>query len=252
MHFAICDDNYNEIKLIERYLLAEGYDVAVYESGEALLADYRDKGLRYDVLFIDLEMQGMGGFETIQAIYAIDDTALVIFVSSHHEYMPHCFACDPVWFIDKPVKQEMLEQALAHAKLRLERRAYVYTFSDSDQKLRLYAKEILYFEGQKHQIIIHLADGTTRTMRKTMKALEQELRKDFCRIHDSYIVNLQHLTFFGSETITEDTPTGPKKRKTGRTIVTLVGCADTLPVGRTYKQKVNEAFLRLQQEKYAR
>ena len=186
MHFAICDDNYNEIKLIERYLLAEGDDVTVYESGETLLADYREKGLRYDILFMDLEMQGMDGFETIQTIYAIDDTALVIFVSSHHEYMSHCFACDPVWFIDKPVQQEMLEQALVHAKLRQERREYMYTFADSDQKLRLYAKEISYFEGQKHHIVIHLTDGTTRIMRKTMKALEQELRKDFCRIHGEY------------------------------------------------------------------
>lgn len=67
MRFAICDDEQTAIDLLQdqfdlRPELAIEHDA--YTSGEALLAAYKN-GARYDALFIDMEMGGMNGIDTV-------------------------------------------------------------------------------------------------------------------------------------------------------------------------------------------
>ena len=59
MYIAICDDQYDDVRQIENALLAQGYEVEVYETGESLLAAYEQQGLRFDALFLDLKLQTM-------------------------------------------------------------------------------------------------------------------------------------------------------------------------------------------------
>lgn len=249
MDIALCDDLYEEVAVIESYLIAHGHHVDVYSSGEDLVAAYQ-KGARYDAAFIDMEMNTLNGFDTANAIREIDDTVLVSFVTSHHDYFAECFECGPVWFLDKPVQVSYLERAVAKTEQMLSRHCRTYTFSDSHQSVRLRCDEILYFEAQAHNIIIHEKNGDTHTIRKTMKELVQELEAGFCRVHNSYIVNLQYLTYLGSEEVVKGTATAAKKHKTGRTVVTLAYCDTNIPVGRAYKKNVNDAFIRFQQERY--
>ena len=53
MHVAVCDDHYMEVKMIEDYLTNQHIEVDHYESGEAIIAAYRDQGQRYDAVFLD-------------------------------------------------------------------------------------------------------------------------------------------------------------------------------------------------------
>lgn len=84
MRFAICDDEQTAINLLQdqfdlRPELAIEHDA--YTSGEALLAAYKN-GARYDALFIDMEMGGMNGIDTANAIRALDDEVIVVYVTA--------------------------------------------------------------------------------------------------------------------------------------------------------------------------
>lgn len=234
MNFAICDDNPIEIKPITDHLHASGHEVDLYESGEALVRAYRDEGQRYDALFLDLEMAGINGFETTNVVRAIDDTVLIVYVTSHHVLAQECFAYDPVWFIYKPVDLTILDRAVEKIAALLAARRYTYTFRDSHQSVRLRCEDILYIEAMNHNVTIHTKTGRSYTIRKSLKDIEQELGDSFCRIHASYLVNLQYLAYFGRDP------------KSGKDIAQLEHLDMLLPVGRAYKQNANALFLQFQ------
>ena len=232
MRCAICDDETIDIQPIEAFLQARHHDVDLYDSGEALLAAYKKAGVRYDALFLDMEMNALNGFDTANAIYAIDDSVLVVFVTSHDQYVFECFKCNPVWFLRKPVQESALTDAVQALEKRLTSQRRAFTFSDSRQSVRMRLDDILYVESLDHQLTLHTKTGDTYTLRRTIKDLADELGSDqFCRIHKSYLVNLEYVIGI-----------------VGDAVVMQHG-QEQLPVGRTYKQSANAAFLAYKKER---
>src|SRR3712207_357950 len=131
---AICDDSFSDYNHLESLLSERNILTEVYQNGEELLQDLCDNNRHYDVFFLDMEMgKGMNGFETADAIAAINDTACFIFVTSYTEYIHECFRCNPVWFLTKPIAPEMLEKALSALSVRLSRHRKTYTFIRSEE-----------------------------------------------------------------------------------------------------------------------
>ena len=221
MYIAICDDQYDDVRQIENALLAQGYEVEVYETGESLLAAYEQQGLRFDALFLDLKLQTMEGFDLANAIYAIDDSVLVVFVTAYSQYVFECFKCNPVWFLRKPINSNELNDALAHLAHRFKRRQRVFSFKDSRHSVRLRYDEI------------HTTADTTYTIRQPIKDLAEKLDTSFCRISKRCLINLNHLTAIS------------------HTEVTLTHCATPLPLGRAYRDHLNQAFLHFKEEEYS-
>lgn len=233
MYIAICDDQYDDVIQIENALLAQGYEVEVYETGESLLVAYEQQGLRFDALFLDLKLQTMEGFDLANAIYAIDDSVLVVFVTAYSQYVFECFKCNPVWFLRKPINSNELNDALAHLAHRFKRQQRVFSFKDSRHSVRLRYDEILYFEAKDHRIHIHTTADTTYTIRQPIKDLAEKLDTSFCRISKRCLINLSHLTAIS------------------HTEVTLTHCATPLPLGRAYRDHLNQAFLHFKEEEYS-
>lgn len=241
MKIALCDDEYIQVKFIEEYLRQRNDDIDYYESGEALVCAYRDGGQRYDVVFLDIEMQPVSGFDTANILYAIDDSVLIVFVTSHHQHIEEWFKFPAMWFLHKPVTEAELDEVLSRItdKYASLRQAFTFTFTDSHQSVRLRCDEILYFEAQDHDIIIHKKGGDTQSFRLTMKELEEKLGKSFCRVHASYLVNLQYVTFIGRES-----------KNSRQDIVKLAHCSQPLPVSRKYKPHLNDAFLNFKAKEF--
>lgn len=58
----------------------------------------------------------------------------------------------------------------------------------------VYTRDILYCQGQSSQTSIYLLDGNRIVVSRTLKQCESILAQyDFCRIHKSYIINLDHI-----------------------------------------------------------
>ena len=107
IRIAVCDDDERERKkllcLLEQYpgarLLAEEYS-----SGEALLA----AGKKYDILLLDIDMEGLDGIETARRIREADKEVRLIYVTNYRDYTIFAFAVHAFAYLLKPVEQEEL------------------------------------------------------------------------------------------------------------------------------------------------
>ena len=92
MKFAIVDDREPEAnlvkELIEAYADKNGLSIQLdcFPNGEAFLADF--SAFAYDIVFMDIYMDGMNGVETALEFRKTDTKSMLIFLTSSSEYMP--------------------------------------------------------------------------------------------------------------------------------------------------------------------
>ena len=176
MRFAICDDEQTAIDLLQdqfdqRPELAIEHDA--YTSGEALLAAYKN-GARYDALFIDMEMGGMNGIDTANAIREMDDEVIVIYVTSYTRYLKQAFGHNVLDFVEKSQLDTDLPHAIDTVARELARRRLSLSISDNKKAVYLYYDEIFYIESVAHYLEFHTKDTVYRS-RSSLSQLENSL-----------------------------------------------------------------------------
>jgi two-component system LytT family response regulator len=176
------------------------------------------KETRIDVLFLDIQMPGKGGFEVIEQVGEAR-MPVIVFVTAHNHYAVKAFEVHALDYLTKPVELERLRAALVRVKERIASRAALLTQehlesvlagleSGSSQRGE-YSNRILIHNGTKDSFVnvndiewIEAADyysclhvGTKSFMlREPIKRLAITLDpKRFVRIHRSIIANVDQV-----------------------------------------------------------
>jgi len=227
MKIAICDDNVNHINIIENYIdkfKKTSVECDAYTSGEKLVYAYREKKERYDVIFLDMEMEQLNGIETANHIREFDEHVIIVFITSYTEYMRDSFKCTPFRFLVKPVADEEFETVFYDISKKLSKQRKVFAFAENKAKVRLYCDDIIYCESQDHWIWIHTKEKVYKICR-TLTELHNQLNKEmFCRVHKSYIINFLYI-----KSIKDND-------------AELYHCDHPVPISRSYKKTVIEEY----------
>lgn len=146
------------------------------------------------LLFLDIDMPEMDG---LQFMRSLRKPPAIIFTTAHRNYAFEGFEMDIVDFLLKPIPFDRFYQSLQKFLLRSEKTEKASSdhdpastalfLSDGSRMLRIEPNKILYMEGMKDYIKVHLENGEV-VVKSTMKAMEEMLNDDFLRIHKSYIV----------------------------------------------------------------
>jgi two-component system LytT family response regulator len=181
-----------------------------------------------DLVFLDIQMPGIGGFEVVQQL-DVETMPIILFLTAYDEYAVQAFEVNALDYILKPIDEERLNQvldkvrenlsqkrALKHKRLLLKLVSNISgedinSFEDLEGKdvSSLVQKEpsrlairdggrttwvnqddIEWIDAAGDYMCVQ-AQGVTYIMRKTMKDLEKELDQTILqRIHRSTIVNI--------------------------------------------------------------
>ena len=116
----VIDDEKPTLSMFRLLLEAMGYEVLTAESGSAGLALFESKRPKF--VLTDIKMPDMDGLEVLSRIKALDPDAQVIVVTGHGdvELALDSLSLDATGFIDKPIRQEVLQRELARAHERLD------------------------------------------------------------------------------------------------------------------------------------
>lgn len=168
------------------------FSVSLFADGMDLTEEYRG-GL--DIILMDIKLKHMDGMEAARAIRRVDETVVIIFITSMAQYAVAGYEVDALDFVVKPVEYPRFEMKLQKAVKAVEktrRRKYLLLSFEGGRR-RVSTDEILYVEVRNHNLYYVTSDATY-VQRSSMADVQRELEEyHFVRCNQSYLVNLKNV-----------------------------------------------------------
>jgi DNA-binding LytR/AlgR family response regulator len=198
VQIGICDDRADDLKTLADALYAydDSFQITQYMDGEFLFEDCVDREILFDIIFLDIYMPGLNGIKTAEKIRAIMKDVIIIFVSSSNEHFPEAYDVFAFNYIIKPINTKKLNSILDQAFMNItkERRQQIQ-FTYKATNYRILCRDILYIESRDKIILFHMTDRSTLQCYAKLDEILKQLPEDsFIRCHQSYAVNVFHVT----------------------------------------------------------
>lgn len=192
MRISIVDDDAKWRERIKNEILQydkdRGFEIDIFKSGE----EYLESQEEYDVSFVDIEMPGVDGFETIRRAGMSGREGLYIILTTHAEMCRRGYWVNAFRYIDKGHLEE-IEEAIDSAALVLGRNERIMLNVIGSGLREIVLKNIIYIETERHYIVVHTKQGPLKCS-NNMKDVEDMLQgKWFSRCHNVFIVNLDEI-----------------------------------------------------------
>jgi two-component system LytT family response regulator len=152
-----------------------------------------------DVIFLDIQMPDISGIDFLKAL---EKRPAIIFTTAFSEYAIEGFELDVADYLLKPfdfgrflkavnkVTSRMEKDPIAKTSVDAGGRAQGFIFvKDGNKLVRVELKDILFIKGSREYVTIHTKDKKIMSL-QSMRNLEEELPREFIRIHNSYIINI--------------------------------------------------------------
>lgn len=194
MNIAICDnDRYNAQQLLYRIKGARAH--TLFPSAEQFLFAL-EGNVHFDLYLLDIFIGDANGIELGKRIRGIDSEALICFISSSRSFYAETFSIYAFQYLTKPVSQEAFQELLHKASERLSRdRERSITLACRCKTVIVPYGCVMYITGLSHTLYIYCIDGAVEQHTGRLDDLESQLDPTiFVRCHQSYIVNLYHVT----------------------------------------------------------
>jgi two-component system, LytTR family, response regulator len=208
---VIVDDEELARQILREFLSSHPEIELVAECANGFEAVKAVAELKPDLMFLDIQMPKLDGFEVLELIG--NETA-VVFVTAHDNFAIRAFEVHAVDYLMKPVGAGRFEAALKRAKERLESKAPSNAVSaaelaaaarppaqyleripvrDGARVFIIPVAKLDYVEAQDDYVAL-ASDGKKHLKQQTIASLETALDPSrFLRVHRSYIVNLERV-----------------------------------------------------------
>lgn len=165
--------------------------------------------LKPDLVFLDVQMPGMSGFELLQKLSPVPFN--VIFVSAYDRYAIKAIKFSALDYLLKPVDVDELLHAVSRVKEKMSSANYSVqsvlhnTRHDGGHIDRIavpstegidlfYTKDIIFCEADSCYTKLHFANKQSKLVTRVLKDFEDLLSESgFCRVHNSFLINLNHV-----------------------------------------------------------
>ncbi|MEO8577874.1 MAG: LytTR family DNA-binding domain-containing protein [Gemmatimonadales bacterium] len=184
-------------------LTALGIDV-VATYGDAVAARQGIVSLRPDMLFLDIEMPVMGGFELLNEFEPHELPPAIIFVTAYEQHAVRAFGARALDYILKPTAPARLRAAVERAVQRVEEARLAQAATDDKasylaqilvrdrgQTTVIPVSDLEWIEAETYYVRLHSARARSCLLRERMSVLESRLDPAvFFRCHRSAIIRL--------------------------------------------------------------
>lgn len=205
MDIAVCDDEKIIRERITDLINKQGVGCHIedFKTGNELLA----AGKHFDMIFLDIQMEGKNGIETARAIREYDRKAVIVFVTAMKEYVFEAFDVAAFHYLLKPIEKKKFTEVFDNAVKEIRERQRMQKaetptllIKAKNRSQMLKQSEIIFIENRANKVEIH----TTRDVIEvyyTMSKLEGELGSSFYRCHRGYLVNMDHIVEYSNDMI---------------------------------------------------
>lgn len=240
----IIDDEPNAVGLLALRLQQHCPHVEVLASctsshkGVQAILDHRP-----NLVFLDIEMPQMNGFQLLEAVGSIDFS--LVFVTAYDKFALKAFRYSAVDYLLKPIDTQELIQAVGRVEKQLQtspeqvdhlkQQLHPTTKLMPDKIALPYQngvtfvelKDIVYCESDDNHTKFYVAEGPHYLVTKSMRDIQELLEeRDFLRVHRQYLINLNHI----------------KKFVRGEGNYLIMSNQQSIPVSRAQRDRLMERF----------
>lgn len=196
---AVCDDverDLSEMAAVAAGLLKESGmepETQRFHSAAELLAA-RTRGASWDLILLDIMMDGKDGIELAESLRKAGDETDLIFITSSPEYALAGYRAYPVSYLLKPLTREKLGPVLSRCLERRQKLPSLVLDALDGGKLTLMLGEIRYIEVYRRELVVHCKDRAFSCVGPLNAVLDELPAESFYHCHRSYVVNLNQVS----------------------------------------------------------
>ena len=206
INIAICDDSAKDRENIRRYVSGyfesnpHNYQASEFEKGEDLLAEYMDELRVFDIIFMDIFMSGENGMQISKKIRQYSENVKIIFMSTSPEFALESYDVFAFGYLLKPLDHEKLRTLLDKYIKEVEANEKSLTINIKGRIHNIRYADIVYMESKTTAVIIHALHKERYKIYDKLDNIELRLEnRRFLRCHQSYIVNMDHVSSVDTE-----------------------------------------------------
>lgn len=246
---TIVIDDEPAARRLMKNLLREHSEIidVIDEAGHGKEAIEKIESLKPDLVFLDIQMPDMTGFEVIEKLTHKPN---IIFTTAYEQYAIKAFESFSIDYLLKPIREDRLERSLEKLQkfgllnqkidvgglqdiirqLHAPQKASALPIKSGDRIILLRFETIAFLEAQDKYVYVFTTDGQKYLTDQSLTALEDKLPSSFYRIQKSYIINKDkiremHRHFNGRYLFIMEDKTGSR-----------------LTSGRTYNDSIRQEF----------
>lgn len=229
---AFCDDEIAELnnlcELLGQYRTDRNQEIEqmTFQSPLDLLAEI-EKGIRFDILFLDVLMPGETGIDVAAEIRNYDSNVKIIFLTSSSEFAVQSYTVGAYFYQLKPIWKESFFRLMDAVLLECEKEqtnSLILRCKNGITRIEL--KHLEYCEVIHRTLFFHLTNGKVYESIGSLDELCRQLEPygGFLRIHRSYMVNLNYVKTLSYRGVT-------------------MSCLTQIPIPRGKYTEIKDAYL---------
>ena len=236
----IIDDEPDSVDLLELELAKSCPQVEVIATyNSSVKALKKIEALQPDLLFLDIEMPVINGFELLEKILHLNFS--VIFITAYNQYALKAFRFNALDYLVKPIEASDLIEAVTKAEKKIKPTSAQLSLVQRQLRGEIATRiaipgqngisfielnEIVFAEASNNYSKLILSDKRIFTVSKTLKDVQDVLEEShFLRVHRQYIINLNHVKQFNRNES-----------------ILIMDNGDHLPIARNQKEKLIEKY----------
>lgn len=207
IRIAIIDDEEEMLAIIHNHVqkavdFKQEIDIFTYSDPAEFLEEIA-KGMVYDILFLDIQLNGMDGLELGKRVLEKQPDIFLIFVTSYPEFAVESYVLDAYQYILKSDMEWRIPEIVGRLVRKISEQAKPYLFVGGTSKQRICRDEIIYVYKSKSEKYVQYitVNGEYRERITLSQVMEKLQSNEFILVARGYIVNIKYIVKMDGNTI---------------------------------------------------
>lgn len=189
MRIAICDDQQMFVDRLKILITDEEAEIYIFNTGDELLKS----DINFDIVLLDIEMPGIDGLGTAAELYKRNRKTLLLFITSHREYLTKGYEFRAFRYVLKSEPDEFVRQNIQDAIEEYRNYDFYITVNYKGTVAKVLSTQIIYIESLGHTITIHTENKDYIGQNKFKDICNLIAQHGFVQCHKSYMVNMRSI-----------------------------------------------------------
>lgn len=190
--YDVDDTSSQDLADIAENILAEN-NISGYTIEKCICQDELEEYPDIALLFVDISLKKENGMDVICKLKEKKKTIPIVFVTDTTNFVIESYDMEAFGYLMKPIQTEKVHHIMDKF-LKLSEK-YVVRDTRGNEKLKVPLQNIEYFESKNTMIMLHLVNGQQIRTYGKLGNIEKELEhKNFLRCHQSYLINMEHIS----------------------------------------------------------